>query len=146
MGGKSRDKGARFERWVANYFTQEGYVCHRTAQYCGKTGDAPDVMGLPYIHVECKSYHDTEWDDAWMEQARRDSQCKKKPIVIHKVDYHKPKVTMIGSDYIDMLMPFLDSYLGDPGKILVTMDLDTFTKIYREYEATRYLMEGGHEG
>lgn len=146
MSGKSRDKGARFERWVADYFTQEGYMCHRTAQYCGKTGDAPDVMGLPYVHVECKAYHDTEWDDSWMQQAIRDSQGKKIPIVIHKVDYRKPKVTMQADDCARMINAFVDSYLGDPSEILVTLDLDTFTKIYREYEATRYLMEGGDEG
>ena len=141
MGGKSRDKGARFERWVADYFTQNGYVCHRTAQYCGKTGEAPDVSGLPYVHLECKAYHDTEWDDAWMQQARRDSRGKLIPVVIHKVDYHKPKVTMAGEDFSKMMDAFLDSYLGDPDDVLVTMDLDTFTRIYKEYEATRYLME-----
>ena len=145
MSVNSKDKGARFERWVADYFTQEGYVCHRSAQYCGNTGDAPDVTGLPYLHVECKAYHDTEWDPKWIAQAYRDAKKDNIPVVIHKTDYHKPKVTMSGKDYVSMMSAFMDSYLGDPSEILVSMDLDTFTRIYREYEATRYLMEGGYE-
>ena len=31
-----------------------GYDCRRTAQYCGNTGDASDVVGLPGIHQEVK--------------------------------------------------------------------------------------------
>lgn len=141
MSVNSKDKGARFERWVADYFTQEGYVCHRTAQYCGNTGDAPDVTGLPYLHVECKSYKDTEWDDKWIAQAYRDAKAGSIPIVIHKTDYHKPKVTLSARDFTEMMIEYLTS-VGVDDEILVTMDLDSFTKVYREYEAARYLAEG----
>lgn len=138
MGGKSRDKGARFERWVADYFTQEGYICHRTAQYCGKTGDAPDVAGLPCIHVECKAYKDTEWDSAWMQQAKRDAKAGLIPVVIHKVDYHKPKATLTGRDLVEMMIEYVTN---NPDDIVVTMELDDFTRMYREYEAARDLSE-----
>lgn len=138
MSVNSRDKGARFERWVADYFTQEGYVCHRTAQYCGKTGDAPDVSGLPYVHIECKAYASTEWDDKWMEQAKRDSQGNNIPVVIHKTDYHKPKATLTGRDLVEMMIEYVTN---NPDDIPVTMELDDFTKMYREYEACRYLAE-----
>lgn len=138
MGAKSRDKGARFERWVADYFTQQGYVCHRSAQYCGNTGDAPDVVGLPYIHIECKAYKDTEWDDSWIDQAKRDSNGKTVPVVIHKTDYHKPKATLTGRDLAEMMIEYVTN---NPDDLLVTMELDDFTKMYREYEASRYLSE-----
>jgi hypothetical protein len=138
MGKMSRDKGARFERQIADYFTQEGYVCHRTAQYCGNTGDAPDVSGLPYIHIECKAYKDTEYDPKWMEQAKRDAHGVNIPVVIHKTDYHKPKATLTGRDLVEMMIEYVTN---NPDDIPVTMELDDFTKMYREYEANRYLTE-----
>ena len=141
MSVNSKDKGARFERWVADYFTQEGYICHRTAQYCGNTGDAPDVTGLPYLHVECKSYKDTEWDPKWIAQAYRDATAGSIPVVIHKTDYHKPKVTLSARDFTEMAIEYMSS-VGMDDEILVTMDLDAFTKVYREYEAARYIAEG----
>lgn len=54
MGKASRDKGARFERSLASRFREYGYDARRTARYCGKSGDAADVQGLPGIHVEAK--------------------------------------------------------------------------------------------
>lgn len=138
MGKMSKDKGARFERWVADYFTQAGYVCHRTAQYCGNTGDAPDVSGLPYIHIECKAYASTEWSNDWMAQAQRDARGQHIPVVIHKTDYHKPKATLTGRDLVEMMIEYVTN---NPDDLLVTMELDDFTKMYREYEASRYLAE-----
>lgn len=138
MSGKSRDKGARFERWVAGYFNAEGYSTRRTAQYCGNTGDAPDVIGLPYIHIECKAYASTEWSDSWIEQARRDAREGLIPVVIHKTDYHKPKVTMSGRDAIEIIRAYTDN---NPGDVLVTMTLEDFTRAYHEYEASRDLIE-----
>lgn len=42
----SREKGARFERELARTFRDYGYTgSRRTAQYCGNTGDASDVVG-----------------------------------------------------------------------------------------------------
>lgn len=49
----AKQKGARFERELADLFRKMGYAgARRTAQYCGNTGDASDVVGLPGIHVE----------------------------------------------------------------------------------------------
>lgn len=51
----SKQKGARFERILAGIFREYGFSdARRTAQYCGNTGDASDVVGLPGIHVEAK--------------------------------------------------------------------------------------------
>lgn len=140
MSVNSKDKGARYERHIADAFTQAGYVAHRTAQYCGNTGDAPDVSGCPYLHIECKAYKATEWSEDWMQQAIRDSQGKAIPVVIHKVDYGKDKVTLTGKGIYEMLK----AYMENEDDLRVTMYLDDFIKLYREYEADRYL--GGQNG
>ena len=101
----SKSKGARFERTIANYFKDYGYDTRRTAQYCGKSGDAADVVGLPNIHIECKHYKDIGWRYEWLEQAKRDCKADNIPIVVHKTN-------------------------GKP--TLVTMDIDDFMKIYNE--------------
>lgn len=54
MAVNSKQKGARFERQLAGLFRDQGYNARRTAQYCGNTGDASDVIGLPGIHIEAK--------------------------------------------------------------------------------------------
>lgn len=52
IGRASRQKGARFELEVAHYLQAHGYPdAHRTAQHCGKTGDAGDVEGVGGLHV-----------------------------------------------------------------------------------------------
>lgn len=113
MGKMSRDKGKRFERQLAGIFRGYGYTdARRTAQYCGNTGDASDVVGLPGIHVEAKHVEKMQLYD-WMEQAKRDAAgTGEKPVVFHKKNNHE---------------------------ILVTMQLDTFFELYREWESGQYL-------
>ena len=56
MSINSKQKGARFEREIAKIFREYGYgSARRTAQYCGNTGDASDVVGLPGIHVSANT-------------------------------------------------------------------------------------------
>ena len=69
MGKASRDKGARFERLLASRFREYGFKARRTAQYCGNTGDASDVIGLPGIHVEAKHVERMQIYE-WMAQAK----------------------------------------------------------------------------
>lgn len=109
MAINSKKKGARFERQLSSLFREYGYEdSRRTAQYCGNTGDASDVVGLPGIHVEAKHQERMQLYD-WIEQAKRDSKdTGKLPMVFHKKNNHE---------------------------ILVTMQLDAFMTIYREYEA-----------
>lgn len=73
MGNASREKGKRYEREIANWLKEKGYDARRTAQYCGNTGDASDVVGLPGIHIECKHVERANLQ-AWVEQAIRDSE------------------------------------------------------------------------
>ena len=109
----SKQKGARFERALAKLFTEQGYDSRRTQQYCGATEESSDVVGLPYIHVEAKHYKRQAFDYDWMAQAKRDANGNI-PAVFHKIDNHE---------------------------VLVTMTLEDWFTIYREYEAGRALQE-----
>lgn len=106
----SKQKGARFERLLASKFREYGYEAERTAQYCGKTGQAADVTGLPFIHVEAKHQERMSLYD-WMDQAKRDAAASGEnvlPAVFHK---------------------------KNNAEILVTMTLDDWMNLYREFEA-----------
>ena len=95
----SREKGKRFERLVAGLFRSIGYEARRGQQYCGANGDA-DVMGPPYIHIECKAVEKLNLYDA-MAQAKADAKCKV-PVVIHKKNNHAVLVTMEFNDWGEM--------------------------------------------
>lgn len=106
----SKQKGARFERQLASKLREYGYDARRTAQYCGNTGDASDVVGLPGLHIEAKHQETMRLYD-WMEQAKRDATANGRgnlPAVFHK---------------------------KNNAPILVTMELEDFMRIYREWEA-----------
>lgn len=109
MAVNSKQKGARFERSLASLFRYYGYTeSRRTAQYCGNTGDASDVVGLPGIHIEAKHQEQMRLYD-WMAQAKRDAEGTGRiPAVFHK---------------------------KNNAEILVTMTLDDWMNLYREFEA-----------
>ena len=107
----SKQKGARFERLLASKFREYGYDdARRTAQYCGNTGDASDVVGLRGLHVEAKHQERMNLYE-WMAQAKRDAEAgggDRLPAVFHK---------------------------KNNAEILVTMELEDFMCLYREWEA-----------
>ena len=111
MPVNSKQKGARFERTLASRFREYGYAdARRTNQYCGNTGDASDVVGLPGIHVEAKHQERMQLYE-WMAQAKRDAAANGKgnlPAVFHK---------------------------KNNAETLVTMELEDFMCLYREWEA-----------
>jgi Holliday junction resolvase len=112
----SKEKGARFERSLASKFREYGYEARRTAQYCGNTGDASDVVGLPGLHIEAKHQEKMYLYD-WMAQAKRDAEAgglNAIPTVFHK---------------------------KNNAEILVTLEFDDFMTIYREWEASMALKE-----
>lgn len=117
MAVNSKQKGARFERLLASKFREYGFSdSRRTAQYCGNTGDASDVVGLPGIHVEAKHQEQMRLYD-WMDQAKRDSQgTGNLPAVFHK---------------------------KNNCEILVTMPLDAWMKLYEAYETNKRLEDDG---
>lgn len=110
MAKISRDRGASYEREIANAFKDWGYPAYRTAQHMGKTGQAPDVSGIPGLHPECKRRRSIAVYE-WMKQAVNDSKAENKgniPVVFCRAD-------------------------GEES--LAVMRLEDFLKIYREWEA-----------
>ena len=100
----SKQKGARFERLLASKFREHGYDARRTAQYCGNTGDASDVVGLPGIHIEAKHQERMALYD-WMAQAKRDAEAgggNALPAVFHKKNNAEILVTMTFDDWINL--------------------------------------------
>lgn len=107
----SKQKGARFERSLANILkTDYGYECRRGQQYCGANGDA-DVVGLKGIHIEAKHQERMQLYD-WMAQAKNDAKEGELPAVFHK---------------------------KNNCEILVTMPIDCFMQLYNDWEGGKEL-------
>lgn len=100
MAVNSKQKGARFERQLAKVLTDYGFECRRTAQYCGNTGEAADVIGLDGIHIEAK-HCETMRLYEWMAQAVRDAK-NGLPAVFHKKNNADILVTMRLEDWIEL--------------------------------------------
>jgi len=117
MGKMSREKGKRFERLVASLFKDWGYDAHRTAQFRGNTGQAGDVEGVPFIHIEAKHQERMNLYE-WIEQSESDARAEGKgnlPVVIHHANL-KP--------------------------ILVTMRFEHWIQLYNEYAAGKEIENG----
>ena len=101
----SKAKGARFELELSKKFKEYGYEeARRTAQYCGNTGDASDVVGLPGIHIEAKHQEAMRLYE-WMEQAKRDAKESGKdvlPAVFHRKNRAETLVTMTFDDWMEL--------------------------------------------
>lgn len=118
QGKASRDKGKRFERDIANFFKNYGITARRTAQYCGKTGQAGDVEGVPGVHIECKAVEKLNLEAAY-QQSVRDAEAADKgeyPIVIHKKSRKPAMVTMALDDWIVMYLAWARGDKEDDGQ------------------------------
>lgn len=109
----SKKKGAAGERELANELKEYGFDCRRTQQFCGRGGESADVIGLPYIHIECKRNEKLNIDDALI-QAINDCKQGSIPAVFHRKNKTKWKVTL---------------------------GLDDFMRIYGEYYSSMKLKE-----
>lgn len=96
----SKQKGKRYELELVRMLKTEGYEVRRTAQYCGNTGEAADVIGLPGIHIEAKHVEKLNIYDA-MAQAIHDSKGNL-PTVFHRKNDCKTLVTMRFEDWMKL--------------------------------------------
>lgn len=88
----------------AKLCSEHGFNSRRTQQYCGNTGDAADIVGLPGIHVEVKRVEALNINKA-MEQSERDAHEKgdnEIPIVAHRKNRTDWLITMKASDWLPM--------------------------------------------
>lgn len=109
IGRASKQKGARFELEISHYLQAHGYPsAHRTAQHCGKTGDAGDVEGIEGLHIECKHVEKLNLYAAY-HQAVRDSSAKNTddiPVVIHKKNRETTLVSMSLEDFLKIFSSY----------------------------------------
>lgn len=112
IGKSSRNKGKRGEREIANLLKEAGFKnAHRSAQCKGNTGQAPDVEGLPGIHIEVKRVERLNLKKAY-EQAVNDSKENGNndiPAVFHRGSFEPWMVTL-------SLSNFLEIYKGEINK------------------------------
>lgn len=101
MGKAEREKGKRGERMLVRFLRDLGYECRRTSQYCGKTGDASDVVGLPGLHIECKFVENLNVRKA-LAQAIHDAVNGLIPVVFHKKSNEEWLVTMRAEDFMEI--------------------------------------------
>ena len=110
----SREKGAAGERELSRRLREYGYDCRRGQQYSGANGDA-DVVGLPGIHIECKRVERLDLIAA-MDQSKRDARPGEIPAVFHRKNHCR---------------------------WMVTVSLDDFILLYREWESGRLIDNEG---
>ena len=102
----SKRKGKAGELELAKKLREYGYDARRTVQYNGKSEEGKaDLLGLPGVHIECKRTERLSIYDA-MAQAKADSKGEI-PCVFHR---------------------------KNNSKWLVTMEIDDFMKLYKEWE------------
>lgn len=101
----SRAKGAAGERELSRKLKEYGYDTRRGQQFCGANGDA-DVVGLPFIHIECKRVERLNLEDA-MAQSKHDAREGEIPVVMHR---------------------------KNNCEWLVTLQLERFIELYREWK------------
>lgn len=109
----SKQKGARGERQFRNKCREHGYDAKRTAQYCGNSGEASDVVGLPGIHIEVKVGGNIRLYDA-RDQAVHDAEAAGKgdlPIVAHKRDRDEWLITMRADDWFTLYREYASGVL-----------------------------------
>lgn len=110
----SREKGAAGERELSRRLREYGYDCRRGQQYSGANGDA-DVVGLPGIHIECKRVERLDLIAA-MDQSKLDARPGEIPAVFHRKNHCR---------------------------WMVTVSLDDFILLYREWESGRAIDNEG---
>jgi len=115
LGKMSREKGKRGERLLAKVLREFGYETRRGVQYQGGA-DSADVVGLEYIHIECKFVEKLNLHAAYMQAVEDAGASGNIPAVFHR---------------------------RNRGDWMVTMSLDDWMKLYNEFFANRKLDEMG---
>ena len=108
MAVNSRRKGKEGELELARILRTYGFNTRRGQQFKGG-GDSPDVMGLPGVHIECKRVQSLNIEKA-MVQSRTDAEeTDDVPVVMHRRDREKWKVTMDLDEFMKMYIAATDA-------------------------------------
>lgn len=96
----SRDKGARFERKVAELLREHGYEAERGCQHSGGK-DSPDVKhNMKGVHIEAKAVEKLNLWNA-LAQSERDAGEDEVPIVVFKRNRSGIYVAMPFEEFIE---------------------------------------------
>lgn len=97
----SRDKGARYERRVAQLLREYGYEAERGCQHAGGK-DSPDVKhNMDGVHIEAKAVeHLNLWNA--LAQSERDAGEGEMPIVVFKRNRSKDYVALQFTDFMKL--------------------------------------------
>jgi hypothetical protein len=116
-GKRSRDKGARFEREVANILAERYSLpfARGVLQFRGGGAEVPDVClqdidgareanpHLSQLHLECKHHKKTSISAAWRQAVADCKLSGKTPVCVTKSDREPILVTMKLDDFLDIL-------------------------------------------
>ena len=100
----SRAKGKTGELEAAHYLADLFKLPVRRGQQFRGGADSPDVAGLRGLHVEVKRVEKLNLDTA-LEQSARESGTDEVPLVLHRSNRKRWKLTF----YADDLLRFLDA-------------------------------------
>ena len=108
MGKKSRDKGAAFERTVAQWFTKALGVEHRRGLNQWRNGnevaDVEPVEGGGAFWIEAKKSKAQPRIAAALKQAEAAMKDRPMmPVAVTMMDRERPIVSMYADDFLDML-------------------------------------------
>lgn len=135
----SRAKGASGEREAAQFWSERGYPAIRGRQHSGAS-DAPDIkfITLKGIHCEVKRVQQLDLEGA-LTQSEMDA-GDNIPIVMHRKNGDRWKVTLDARDFMDIFVPAMTCYwTGLPGckeSIRESIEIDV-AKYRTEYKATQ---------
>lgn len=100
----SKQKGARGERAIAEILREHGFTdARRTAQYCGNTGDASDVVGLDGFHVEVKHQERIEIDKWWKQTTHDAKESGTIPLLVFRKNRQDWRVCLDFETFLDIL-------------------------------------------
>lgn len=95
----SRDKGARYERHIAQVLREHGYEAERGCQHSGGK-DSPDVKhNMKGIHIEAKAVEKLNLWNA-LAQSEKDAGEDEIPTVVFKRNYGKDYIALPLEDFL----------------------------------------------
>ena len=125
MGARSRNKGAAFEREVAQMiYDHLGLRMQRNLEQY-RTRGLGDLIGWDFVLIECKRHATAtraQVDAWWDETVREASTVQLKPVLFYRADRQPVRVVVSAADVVDgVLAPWP-----------LEMSFDAFCEVARE--------------